>query len=70
VLLTVGIILLTLIGVAGSHAWSGPDVLKITSDHGVHLLDLFVLAAGAAGLVACWWAQILERSRETVDEHR
>jgi hypothetical protein len=70
VLVSIAIVILAMSGIVGSHALSGPEVLRITPDHGVHLLDLFVLAAGTAGLVACWWSEIPARSRRTVDERR
>jgi hypothetical protein len=70
VLLSLGVVTLTLVGVVGSHDWSGPDVLQITSDHGVHLLDLFVLAAGAVALLACWWAKIPVLARGASERRR
>jgi hypothetical protein len=36
----------------GSGPWSGPVVLSLTATHGVHLLDLGVVALGLALTVA------------------
>lgn len=65
--------LLVLVGLAGSTWYSGPEVLKLMPEHGVHLLDLFVVGAGGLGVLALWWSEIpfLRRDnkrREAVDQ--
>lgn len=49
VALTVLMVLL----VAGHEAWSGPKLFAVSSEHGVHLGDLPVLAVWAVGLYVC-----------------
>jgi hypothetical protein len=70
VLVSIAIVILALSGIVGSHGLSGPEVLRITPDHGVHLLDVFVLALAVAGLLVCWWAEMPARDRERVDSRR
>lgn len=55
VLVSVDIVILVFVGVAGSHALSGPEIVRITTGHGVHLLDVFVMVLGGLGLVGVWW---------------
>jgi hypothetical protein len=40
--------LLAVLVIPGSTAWSGPVLLSLTATHGVHLLDLGVVALGLA----------------------
>jgi hypothetical protein len=51
-LATAVVALLALLVVPGSTAWSGPVLLRLTAAHGVHLLDLGVVALGLALAVA------------------
>lgn len=44
--------LLAVLVIPGSTAWSGPVLLSLTPTHGVHLLDLGVVALGLALAVA------------------
>lgn len=44
---------LALAGIAGHHAWTGPELIEVSGGHGLNLGDLPVLAAWAAGLFAC-----------------
>lgn len=45
---------LTFLAIAGSSRMSGPVIWVITETHGVHLDDLFVLAAWALCMAWCW----------------
>jgi hypothetical protein len=44
--------LLAVLVIPGSTPWSGPVLLSLTATHGVHLLDLGVVALGLALAVA------------------
>lgn len=44
--------LLAVVVIPGSTPWSGPVVLSLTATHGVHVLDLAVVALGLALAVA------------------
>ena len=44
--------LLAVVVIPGSTPWSGPVLLSLTATHGVHLLDLGVVALGLALAVA------------------
>ena len=43
--------------VAGDPPWSGPRILTMSKEHGVHLGDLVVLLLTAAGLLIVWGRQ-------------
>ena len=45
---------LVLVLLDGYHAWSGPEVLAFSSTHGLHLVDLPILAVWAAGVWFAW----------------
>ena len=51
-LATAVVALLAVLVVPGSTVWSGPVLLSLTATHGVHLLDLGVVALGLALAVA------------------
>ena len=51
-LATAVVALLAVLVVPGSTAWSGPALLALSATHGVHLLDLGVVALGMALAVA------------------
>lgn len=61
VLVSADIVILVFVGVAGSHALSGPEIIRITTGHGMHLLDVFVMALGGLGLVGVWWPFVAAR---------
>jgi hypothetical protein len=44
--------LLAVVVIPGSTPWSGPVLLSLTATHGVHLLDVGVVALGLALAVA------------------
>lgn len=66
VLASAAIVILVLISVAGSTRLSGPELFKLTDGHGIHLLDVFVMAVGGAGLLAVWWPVVFAPRREEV----
>ncbi len=45
---------LALVMLAGQQPWSGPEILELSPTHGLHLLDLPVLAVWLAA-VGCSW---------------
>lgn len=45
---------LALFGVAGHSRISGPVLVSLTRNHGVHAGDLIVVACWAAGMLLCW----------------
>ena len=52
--------LLAVVVIPGSTPWSGPVVLTLTATHGVHVLDLGVVALGlvlAVAVAARAWPQ-------------
>jgi hypothetical protein len=53
-LVSFDVALLVLVGIVGRNALSGPLLLTLSDDHGVHLLDLFVLWLALMALAALW----------------
>ncbi len=49
----------------GAHSWSGPVVLDLSENHGVHLTDPLAALPFVAGLL-CWW----RAGRTIVGDHR
>lgn len=45
---------ITVQALAGSSALSGPVIMRLTIDHGVHLDDVAVLAAWLVCMAWCW----------------
>lgn len=68
IFLSIDIVVLVLIGLAGSTEYSGPDVIKIMPSHGLHLLDFFVMGIGGLGVLGLWWSEIPLLRRESEPE--
>lgn len=48
------IVIVAAVGVAGEHPWSGPQLLRGLFGHGVHVGDLVVLAVATLALAWTW----------------